>query len=86
MSEASVIRVPDELKDRIEQAARERELNPSSLLASALDLFIEAEAVQGEVARRRLALRKGKTIPNDRVNAWLATWGLDKESPPPRCE
>lgn len=86
MSEVSVIRVPDELKDRIERAARERELNPSSLLASALDLFLEAEAIQGEVARRRLASRTGRTIPNDRVIAWLDTWGLDKEIPPPLCE
>ena len=86
MSGVSGLIVPDELKDRIEQAAREREQNPSSLIASALDLLLEAEAIQGEEARRRLASRTGKTVPNERVMAWLDTWGLDKEISPPECE
>jgi predicted transcriptional regulator len=86
MSGVSGLSVPDELKDRIERAARERELNPSSLIASALDLLLEAEAIQGEEVRRRLASRTGKTIPNERVMEWLDTWGLDKEIPPPECE
>jgi predicted transcriptional regulator len=86
MSGVSGLNVPDELKDRIERAARERELNPSSLISSALDLLLEAEAIQGEEARRRLSSRTGKTIPNERVMEWLDTWGLDKEIPPPQCE
>jgi predicted transcriptional regulator len=86
MSGVSALNVPDELRERIEQAAREREENPSTLIASALDLLLEAEALQGEELRRRLASRSGKTVPNERVMAWLDTWGLDKEIPPPQCE
>ena len=85
MSGVSGLNVPDELRDRIEQAAREREQNPSSLIASALDLLLEAEALQGEEARRRLISRTGRPIPNERVMSWLDTWGLDKEIPPPQC-
>jgi len=83
MSGVSGLNVPEELKERIEQAARERDQNPATLVASALDLYLEAEAIQGEEARRRLVSRTGKTISNERVIAWLDTWDLGKEISPP---
>jgi predicted transcriptional regulator len=86
MSTGSVLNVPEELKERIEQAARERNENPSSLIASALNLLLETEKLQVEEVRRRLASRSGKTVHNDRVMAWLGTWGLNGEIPPPKCE
>lgn len=86
MSGGSALNVPEELKERIEQAARERNENPSSLIASALNLLLETEQLQVEEVRRRLASRSGKTVRNDRVMAWLDTWGLNGEIPPPKCE
>ena len=86
MSELSGLNVPEELKERTERAAREREQNPSSLIASALDLLLETEELQTEEARRRLASRTGKSVSNERVMAWLDTWGLNREIPPPACE
>ena len=86
MSGVSGLNVPEELKERIEQAARAREQNPSTLIASALDLLLETEALQTEEAQRRLASRTGKTVPNERVMAWLDTWGRNGEIPPPECK
>ena len=86
MSGVSGLIVSDELKERIEHVARDREQNPSTLIASALDLLLETEALQTEEAQRRLASRTGKTVPNERVMAWLDTWGLNGEVPPPECE
>jgi predicted transcriptional regulator len=86
MSGSSILNVPEELKERIEQAARERKENPSSLIASALDLLLETEQLQVKEVRRRLSSRSGKTIPNERVMAWLDTWGLKEEISPPKCE
>ena len=77
---------PQDLKDRIEQAARERNEYPSSLVATALDLLLESEQLQVEEVRRRLASRSDKTISHERVAAWLDTWGLKEELPPPKCE
>jgi hypothetical protein len=57
-----------------------------TLKANSLDVAPRAEALQVEEAGRRLASRKGNTVSNERVTAWLATWGLDKEIPPPQCE
>jgi predicted transcriptional regulator len=86
MGEGSVLILSEELKERIEQAARQRKENPSSLISSALDLLLETEQLQVEEARRRLASRSGKTIANERMMAWLDTWGLTREIPPPKCE
>ncbi|GEM_PF-1169576 len=86
MSGVSSLNVPEALKERIERAARERKENPSSLIASALDLLLEAEDLQVEEARRRLASRVGKTIRNEPVMSWLDTWGVGREVPPPECE
>jgi predicted transcriptional regulator len=86
MSGVSGLNVSEELRERIEQAARERDQNPSTLIATALDLLLEAESLQADEARRRLASRTGKTVPNERVTAWLDTWGLDGEISPPQCE
>jgi predicted transcriptional regulator len=48
-----------------------------------MDAELDAEALQEEEARRRLASGTGKTIPDERVTAWLDTWGLDNETSPP---
>jgi predicted transcriptional regulator len=71
---------PAELKARIEQAARERQQSPSTLIADALDLLLEAEALQTGEARRRLTTRTGRTVAHERVLAWLDTWGLNGAS------
>jgi predicted transcriptional regulator len=86
MSGVVSLNVPEELKERIERAAQEREENPSSLIASALDLLLEAEDLQLHEVRRRAASRSGKTIPNERVMSWLDSWGLRPGAPPPECE
>ncbi len=75
MTGISGLNMLEELKARIEQAAREREQSPSSLVATALDLLLEVESLQAQEARRRLASRTGKTVGNERVMAWLDTWG-----------
>ncbi len=82
----SSLNLPSELKDKIEQAARERSENPSSLIASALDLLLEAEKLQLEEVRRRTASRSGKTVGNEHVMSWLDTWGISRETHPPECE
>ena len=86
MAGASGLNVSEELKERIELLARERDENPSTLIAGALDLLLEAEALQLELARRRLASPIGNTVPHERVSAWLETWGLNGEIHPPKCE
>lgn len=57
-----------------------------SIMLHSVDLLQETEALQTEEVRRRLASRTGKTVPNERVMAWLDTWGLSEEIPPPQRE
>ncbi len=78
--------LPAELKERIEEAARERRENPSSLLAAALDLLLEIQQLQLEEVRRRIASRSGNTVPNEAVMSWLDSWGISPQVPPPGCK
>jgi predicted transcriptional regulator len=48
--------------------------------------MVETEGRQVEEVRRRLASRTGDTVSNERVLAWLESWGLNAELPPPKCE
>ncbi len=85
MSGVSSLDLPAELKERIEQAARERREDPSCLIASALDLLLEAENLQLEEVRRRIASRSGKAVDNEHVMSWLDTWGMSAEVPRPNA-
>jgi predicted transcriptional regulator len=78
--------LPAELKERIEQTARARRENPSSLIATALDLLLETEQLQLDEVRRRNASRSGKIVPNKTVMSWLDSWGVSSEVPPPGCK
>ncbi len=86
MSGVSSLDMPAELKERIEQAARERRENPSSLIASALDLLLEAENLQLKEVRQRIASRPGNSVHNEDVMSWLDTWDISRTIPPPECE
>ncbi len=86
MSGVSSLDMPAELKERIEQAARERRENPASLIASALDLLLEAENLQLKEVRRRIASRSGNSVHDEHVMSWLDTWGISRKIPPPECE
>jgi predicted transcriptional regulator len=80
MRRVSVVEVPNRLKNRIEQAARERGQDSPTLIANALDLLLEVEEIQAAEARRRASSPTGKSIPNEHVMAWLETWGQIKRS------
>lgn len=51
-----------------------------------MDAGLDTKALQEEEARRRLRSSTGNTIANDKVMAWLDTWGSGDEIPPPECE
>lgn len=86
MSGDANLHIPEDLKERIERVARQRDQNSSTVIASALDLLLETEELQSDEARQRLASASGTAISNEAVMRWLETWGMDGEISPPRCE
>jgi predicted transcriptional regulator len=71
MSGTSGLELPIELKLRIERVAKEREEEPATLLASAIDSLLSVEEAQIAEVRRRDATDTGETYSNEDAFAKL---------------
>ena len=81
------VQVPVELKHRLEKLAQETARSESSLAADAIARYLETQERQIAAIRRGLAdAEAGRVVANEKVEAWLDSWGTDKELPPPECE
>ncbi len=80
------VQVPVELKQRLEKLARKTARSKSSLAADAIARYLETQEQRSASIRRGLAdAEAGRVVPNEKVEAWLDSWGTDKELPP-ECE
>jgi predicted transcriptional regulator len=71
MSKNSSLQLPIELKQRIERVAKERNEEPATLLASAIDSLLSAAAAQLAEVRRRDLLDTGQFYSNEEAFARL---------------
>jgi predicted transcriptional regulator len=82
MSNTSSLELPVELKQKIERVARERNEEPATLLASAIDsLLSAAEAQLAEVHRRDLT-DTGCSHTNEEAFAKLDSFRPSLRTPP----
>ena len=74
-----------ELKARLERLAKATHRSRSFLACEAILRFVELEEwqVQG-IGKALIQAEAGEGIEHERVDAWLASWGSDSESEPPR--
>jgi predicted transcriptional regulator len=84
MSENSSLELPIELKQRIERVAKERNEDPATLLASAIDSLLSvADAQLAEVRRRDLTdTRQSHT--NEEAFAKLDSYRTSRKTPSPK--
>jgi predicted transcriptional regulator len=72
MSSISNLEMPTELKERIEEAARERNQNPSSLVERAFTLFLAVEEAHlVEVRKAAAEADAGDILPHEEVERQL---------------
>ena len=72
MSSISNLKMPTELKERIEKAARERNQNPSSLVERAFALFLTVEEAHlVEVRKAAAEADAGDILPHEEVERQL---------------
>ena len=87
MSIASV-RLADDLTDQVEALAAKLQRSKSWIINEALRDYVER--AEGDAQRWRETIKAldsvkaGKLIDGDAVDKWIASWGTDKELPPPR--
>jgi len=84
MSRTSNLELPDDLKLRIERVAKERDEEPATLLANAIDSLLSIEGAQIAEVRRRDATDAGETYSNADAFAKLDSLWPSRRNPPPK--
>jgi predicted transcriptional regulator len=84
MSHTSSLERPVELKERIERVARERNEEPATLLAYAIDSLLNIEEAQLAEVRRRDRIDAGKYYTNEEAFAKLDSFRPNRRTAPPK--
>jgi len=84
MAAPVAIQIDPQLNDELESLAEATQRSKSSLANEALRSFIVTNAAYA--AEIRAAMKEADevgTIPNEEVDAWIASWGTGNELPVP---
>ena len=81
MAKNSSLELPIELKQRIEQVAKERNEEPATLLASAIDSLLSAADAQLAEVRRRDLADTGESYSNEEAFARLDSFRPSRRAP-----
>jgi predicted transcriptional regulator len=81
------VRLPADLKRRLDHLAKAADRSRSWLTADALRTYVEEQ--QWQMAEIEEGLRDAdadRVIPHERVERWLKSWGKERRVPAPSCE
>ena len=82
------VRLADDLTNQVEALAAKLQRSKSWIINEALRDYVAR--AEGDAQRWRETIKAldsvkvGKLIEGDTVDKWIASWGTDKELPPPR--
>lgn len=79
------IRMDEELKAKLDQEAAAEDRSSSYLAHKAIEQFLDQRAYKRELiqAAYNSYLTEKEFVSGEAVNAWVASWGTDKELPAP---
>lgn len=82
------VRLSDEMQEQLEATAERLRRSKGWVISEALNEYMaKEERALARLERTRKALDQvetGQVINGDEVMAWIASWGTDKESSPPK--
>lgn len=82
------VRLTDELQDQLEETAARMRRSKGWIISEALnEFFAKEERALTRLERTRKSLDQveaGQVVDGDEVMAWIASWGTDKETQPPK--
>ena len=84
MSHTSSLELPVELKERIERVARERNEEPATLLAYAIDSLLNVEEAQLAEVHRRDRIDADRCYTNEEAFAKLESFRPRNRTSPPK--
>ncbi|SJM94017.1 CopG family ribbon-helix-helix protein [Crenothrix polyspora] len=79
------VKLDDVIYDRLKVLGEVRQRSPHWLMKEAIRQYLDREEAAEHIRRdtlQRLAQFEadGKTVPDDAVDAWLASWGTDSDA------
>jgi RHH-type rel operon transcriptional repressor/antitoxin RelB len=81
------IRVPTNLKRRLDRLAKQSKLSKSWLATDAVQQYVDEQERQAILIERAdKEVDAGRFVPHSDVRQWLLSWGSKKELPPPACK
>ena len=81
------VRVPADLKKRIDQLAEASDRSRSWLTADALRHYVEDQQWQlAEIDAGLQDADAGRVVPHEEVDRWLKSWGSKRKQRPPACK
>jgi predicted transcriptional regulator len=86
---SKAIKLDDEIYSRLKALAEARQRTPHWLMKEAIRQFLEREEESEQIRRESLERWErfeaaGETVSHDAVEAWLQTWGTDREGKCPK--
>jgi len=90
MAKPTSLKLDDDLKERVEQLASVRRRSAHWVMREAIEQYVEREekreALRQDTLRAWEEFRAtGLHATAEEVERWLASWGSEKELPPPEC-
>ena len=81
------IRVPEDVKRRLEKLAKATSRTRSWLAADAVTAYVaQQEWELGEIEEGIKDLEAGRVVPHEDVKRWLNSWATDNETNAPPCK
>ena len=86
---SKAIKLDDEIYSRLKALAHARQRTPHWLMKEAIRQFLEREEESERVRRESLERWErfeatGETVSHEAVEAWLETWGTEREGKCPK--
>ena len=81
------VRVPADLKKRVDKLAKAMDRSRSWLTADALRTYVAEQQWQlAEIEEGLRDAEAGLVVPHEEVERWLESWGKKRRVPAPSCE
>jgi predicted transcriptional regulator len=86
MAQTSIlVQLDAEVQSRLAALAEDRQQPASEVAAEVISMYFAQDSWEHQHIRAGLAeLDAGQCIPNERVLAWLDSWGTENELPAPK--
>lgn len=80
------MRLKPEIKKRLAKLAKASGRSSNFLICDAVETYVaNQERMLAETRQADRQVKSGHYVRQEEMKAWLLSWGMEKELPPPKC-